>query len=529
MKTIRFLCIAIFGVCYCKIHGMLAGNGPFPNFPAVIAEAPVVDFNTIFGDGNPVIPNPVIPEAFQPKRYDNPIAGAPNRRCVYFTVINNGPDPAQANFQIAQIGDPNPANEHNIYFPADGSQPTTPDAVKYSCANVEDEAITEWYMKMFGVIPINQVAINEAIAVNNLPPPPVVVCAGWRDGHLHIAQYPQGVISFDASVDGTMVNDPNIPGVRISRRALFEREFRKIASTSVGRVLLYRILIEIRRQRVGKGVLETNMSIELLRGKNLTIDDIYAHNFDLFPSRNICRSISINWQVNNKFSFRLSGHIDISNTIAKKQTLIYNFDNRLAFISLEKSGLDEDLFHEMCHWYHYLRDPSRFINDVQMIKDKICKINDGNRIGSLFYGSKYDDAYLKLASVAWCSINDTIRRLVVNFEEMRTILGSSPNCVNYLEGDDISENLYILINKYKNGYLYPAIRFGHMDYCCVELLGPVFTALMNSLCTLSWYEHTNFLPIICVNKMLPCMYEMKTQKCGAMYPENVQKLAKKVI
>lgn len=46
-------------------------------------------------------------------------------------------------------------NNHVIEFPIDGHQPTTPEAVEYSCANIDnrpDSPITEWYMKMFGVL-----------------------------------------------------------------------------------------------------------------------------------------------------------------------------------------------------------------------------------------------------------------------------------------------------------------------------------------------------------------------------------------
>jgi hypothetical protein len=42
-------------------------------------------------------------------------------------------------------------------FSKNGVQPTTSEAVEYSCANVEahdlNSPITEWYMRMFGWIP----------------------------------------------------------------------------------------------------------------------------------------------------------------------------------------------------------------------------------------------------------------------------------------------------------------------------------------------------------------------------------------
>ncbi|MDR0556082.1 MAG: hypothetical protein LBG20_03730, partial [Holosporaceae bacterium] len=55
-------------------------------------------------------------------------------------------NPSQQKAQRAPI-----AGETNIYFPQDGHQPTTPDAVAWSCANVpcvdpNTDQITNWYI-----------------------------------------------------------------------------------------------------------------------------------------------------------------------------------------------------------------------------------------------------------------------------------------------------------------------------------------------------------------------------------------------
>jgi hypothetical protein len=211
------VCYAFAGnVC---VEGMAAVNGivtvlPAPPVPPLALPAPgtpILDFNTIATVavlGPLPIAATVVPESLQPKLYANPVVGAPDRRCVYFTVINNAPGaPGPAAFINAIANVPTPANEHNIYFPEDGSQPTTPEAVQYSCANIdnrENSPITEWYMKMFGVIPINPVHPNVFVqdGWNNAAPPiaqPIITCGFLGDlasdlhkiGELTIPNTPQ--------------------------------------------------------------------------------------------------------------------------------------------------------------------------------------------------------------------------------------------------------------------------------------------------------------------------------------------------
>ena len=118
--------------------GMASANGIITALPPIIAQmqAPAhnqnqLDFNSIVNNGAN------IPSSCQPKIYRTPTIGAPNAACVYFTVTNNGnPNNANHVFQNAVIVNPVPASERNIYFPMDGHQPTTPEAVEYSCANV---------------------------------------------------------------------------------------------------------------------------------------------------------------------------------------------------------------------------------------------------------------------------------------------------------------------------------------------------------------------------------------------------------
>lgn len=77
-------------------------------------------------------------------------------------IINLAPGSANIaqNVQPVNVNSQNSVQGgNNIYFPPNGSQPTTENAVKWSCANVdnrENSSVTEWYMKMFGVVAINE-------------------------------------------------------------------------------------------------------------------------------------------------------------------------------------------------------------------------------------------------------------------------------------------------------------------------------------------------------------------------------------
>lgn len=257
-------------ILFVMMIGLVIGNADVkgmhpPALPVAtpIAGVNVLDFDTIATIAAGPVAATVIPLSLQPKIYEPVgynVAGPNNLRYVYFNVLTpaGGAIPGNGAFQHAAVlaaADPNLAGGFNIFFPADGSQPTTANAVNYALANIdnrENSPITDWYMKMFGLIPFQ----NSGVPVNDY------MKSGWNDN----ATATQAIITFNNDActgiaNGnnhnfcTMVNgghahkvaDPNNPAAQISRIALFRREFRKIASTAVGRVLLYRVLIEIRR------------------------------------------------------------------------------------------------------------------------------------------------------------------------------------------------------------------------------------------------------------------------------------------
>ena len=417
----KILFVAIFGWCVGNAKGM-AG-------PALPAAAPVVgtnilDFNTIFNLGLP-IPASIRPKIYHPAGYA--AAGPNNLKYVYFAIPHNGII-APANF-LRPVNNTAPLNaDYNIYFPADGHQPTTPEAVEYSCANVdnrEDSPITDWYMQMFGVIPFQNAG---APGQNDY------VKAGWSPpasggGAINA----QRIISFHGSVDNTMVNDPNIPGANISRRALFERAFRKIASTSVGRVLLYRILIEIRRH---DGL-----------GQNVGILGSDVYNAPAFVNyRNQDRCILIGWSHAQSISFRSAVGIEIFNVVP--QRLVIGIRLLSDAVVLQDCSIDVALFHEMLHWYHELRDPNR--KNVEKTGQPFVSLHLKDYfIGryywdfcSTFFEKDIINSNMLISERNWTTDNNQNFIINnVNFEEMRTIIGV-PNDLNFINGDDLFENLY---------------------------------------------------------------------------------------
>jgi len=438
MSTIKILCFAILG--------MVAGNAEY-----ALTAAPVLDFDTI------AVHNANIPSSFQPKWSANIPAGinVPNGRYIYFTVVPNGGGAAgNVNFAPLNIHGAAPAaprapvaGDINIYFPADGSQPTTPEAVEYSCANIdnrESSPITEWYMKMFGVIPFQ----NTGNPANDY------IKAGWSDPGVGVP-IEQRIISFPPpgalnqagdvhhQINATDVPDPNIPGNHISRIGLFQRLFRKIASTPVGRVLLYRILIEIRRH-VGLGnnvgCLENGIVAPVRFAGGIGI-------------RNINRSISVYTSDHSSYnkSYRKIRIREVNgrHTIIGKTTAHNN--NGYTAIGKANSSIDISLFHEMTHWYHYLRNPKQYTYE-----------SDGTNLDlQNYYLGAYYWSGLDNCVTQW----NTARRMVSqeawgDFEEIRTILGvpcggniQRYNGV-YKNGDDLCENLYRID-------IGAPLRFGH--------------------------------------------------------------------
>ncbi len=165
-------------------------------------------------------------------------------------------------------------DEGNIYFPCNGVQPTTEEAAEYSCANVDntlDSPITNWYMQMFGIQKYQNEFLSLGLNLNNNP---------YR--------------ILDISDLSTQDPDNELPKKYASQQDAFIQNFKEIASTSVGRTLLYRILIEIRRN---DGTIEQ---------KGCVGDDVKSP--VSINERNNCRYLKIKWEPRGN-SFNLSQKI----------------------------------------------------------------------------------------------------------------------------------------------------------------------------------------------------------------------------
>lgn len=518
----KILLIAVVAVFADNAEGMTSVNGIITALPQIIAQMHTpahnqeqLDFNSIANNGSN------IPSSYQPKIYRNPTIGAPNTACVYFTITNNGnPNNPNNPFQNAAVVNPAPANECNIYFPMDGRQPTTPEAVSWSCANIDNRPnspITEWYMQMFGVIPFQDTGnpANDYIKAgwdNAVPNPNAQRIINYNfmcelDDNLkrlHNAYTALGVLPALPQLSGVALSALNVPHITIQNKgnlllfvnalensiasaiatnpvfknnqfqikslkklrlllkqmssdetvgefvdklkSEFKKNFRKIASTPVGRTLLYRILIEIRRHNMGNnvGVLENNPSITIPIAQLLTI-------------RNSLRKLSIDF---GNFVCNYSNRtIYIENSFSHTYYVVSNFsgigpNGKYDGIVRHDAPVDVALFHEMSHWYHALRNIQR-LSDEQNFAPPYKNFNSGAsaaRLGA-YYWNLGGWANMNISQSKWGK---------PDYEEIRNILGvpvfaAGINPVHdTINGDDLSENLYRMCIRLP-------LRIGHVN------------------------------------------------------------------
>ena len=316
----------------------------------------------------------------------------------------------------------------NIYFPQNGVQPTTEEAVKYSCANIDKynikSPITEWYMKMFGWI------LEDDTKDGALHSDPKRIKAGFdgQNGCSPIFVMPLSLVNND------YIFLPN--HFSLTKRQSFWYFFRFIASSPVGRVLLYRILIEIRRKKDNIGS---------------TCNDVHANMYEV-NARNKNRHLELEWRDCNTFGKDTNRLGFCCVNIVALQSITEDSKNGniliLPYTSWCAPYVDISIFHELCHWFHFLRNPKRY-NLEKTAGNNTIKINGLKNDGTVeiylarsIYGEIYDKESDKrkwrVSALPWRDGNH------VHFEELRNIIGSSNQVEGYLEGDDLSENLYRL-------------------------------------------------------------------------------------
>jgi hypothetical protein len=177
------------------------------------------------------------------------INGAANVRCHHVIVPNT---PAGVAFNNAGgIGNviaaraAAMATNGNIYFPRNGVQPTTPEAARYSCANIDayqlNSPVTNWYVEMFGgpaggaIIPNGQYIVPGA-AIKQVGYAALLLAGGA----VPAVQVACPIINLNATMNIGSILTPAAP-IAVSVANDFWQTFRTIAANPVGRVLLYRI------------------------------------------------------------------------------------------------------------------------------------------------------------------------------------------------------------------------------------------------------------------------------------------------
>ncbi|MDR0580803.1 MAG: hypothetical protein LBG04_01655 [Holosporaceae bacterium] len=460
--------------------GMIAGSVGVEGMLAPLL--PILDFDTIVALGTN------IPSSFQPKWFIQGNGGAmPAGTYVYFTVIPNGGGAvgnvgfAPLNINIIPPGAVAVlpiAGETNIYFPEDAHQPTTPEAAAWSCANVNDSRITDWYVAMFGgPVTIGVVNVNQGNGVNN-----VNIKVGFGQQQGGGVQPNQSIISLGVS----MVHVGCCPSCSYDYRDNFWEFFRQIANNPVGRILLYRLLIEIRRVINNVGADEFgNTQRNHLRSINIVNEGRFPSNYTYMFYPNTAR-INVNPG--------RTGRADMNN-------VKFNGQERYEAVSRLITGstpYSVHLFHEMIHWFHALRYYGRY--DTEIVAKRYRGEDRKSNFIDFYFGRELDLLHLNPAAPfnLWTGtgfVNDSEE---IDLEEMRTILGINENITqgvnrrtyqslcnsnnqqygSYLNGDELSENLYrCALNEqliHQNPQQHVYLRWGHGFFQFPQLSGKTF-------------------------------------------------------
>lgn len=444
---------------------VIIGIGAYGENANGMVAAPVLNFDTI------AVQNANIPNVFQPKWNDTafnpnpPAINAPNGRYIYFTVVSNGGGAAgNVNFVPLNIQAPVAAAQQapvagdiNIYFPQDGHQPTTPEAAAWSCSNVNNNNITDWYVRAFGG--------ETGLALSQGQQAPVSD-SGPRMGIL----YPMTSIS-------TNIITVNVVDAIADRINNFDQQFwqafREIASNPVGRVLLYRILIEIRRQNAIDGCCENGIALGIVS----------------LEKRNFCRSIVVKYS-DTGCSFVCGSRRtiafdpdDVTAITMKLKNLRGNARKLETAVDPVNETGDIGIFHEMLHWFHFLRNPIRYnyssdsdptyykyllrgyygnyheISEVHTWDGYVDEEEIRTILGTPNYNTvgefnlmDYEGTFLPNNPRSGVNVNLGVQRRHVPYE------------ARFLEGDDLSENVYRMSKLIPGaGGARYRMRFGHGD------------------------------------------------------------------
>ena len=348
-----------------------------------------------------------------------------------------------------------PGTKCVLSFPQKGFQPTTCDAGKWSGARyvgqLNDDAVTDWWIRIFGGDLAVCMANNREISTTEMTKICPIIQMATQKNYAELGQ--------PITIENLMAFEQQ-----------FWKTFRIIASDPVGRVLLYRLLIEIRRSDgvTPIGCCETGIDS----------DD------DNVVSRKNSRSLTIYYESKRGCAY-LIDHINVNQKNIQPLVLTKTDIGKCVTTKGGERDLDIGLFHEMIHWFRYLRNPLR-VREAEMRHPKSFKY-----AMRCYYGDQTE------LSIWDCNINS---------EDIATVLGSpnynkqkhldlipsgaflSSYCLwldeeriaanaisiiahdtkqyipfneRYLNGDDLCENAYRLSRSQKQPGPKFYMRFGH--------------------------------------------------------------------
>ena len=327
-----------------------------------------------------------------------------------------------------------PGTTCRLYFPDDGSQPDTTHAGLWSGARylgLDNNLVTDWWVRVFGG--------RQAVGFS-------------RDG---------GDPYFDPEM-GFDTENNSLRIIRVKAKSAdtpsdFEKQFwqtfRTIASDPVGRVLLYRILIEIRR-----------------------IDDHGNGCCENGDYRSKVRTIGIK---NGDFLFSWYwSHINFD--LRNKQMIILYF-NGTHIVTLKEANTPKDvsLFHEMVHWFHHLRNHERVENNRKVRGFRRVIRSYYGDLGELsFWGVTFDEEeiatilgapnYNKACHLAYMKADTFLlpfakplgRSISVTNKGITTYI---PFTERFSNGDDLSENAYRCSKKLPMRWGHTSLERFHID------------------------------------------------------------------
>ena len=326
-----------------------------------------------------------------------------------------------------------PNTKCRLYFPKDGSQPTTQDAGAWSGAKgvvpADNDAVTDWWVRVFGG--------RQAIGFS-------------RDGGDPYFDPPMGFDEFGNPMHIFQFEQATSD----SFRRQFWQTFRTIAADPVGRVLLYRLLIEIRRRDIitHRGCCEQGI----------------ANNDKNNEQREKCCSISIFKGDKDEGCSYCFSRIVVGDKVTKplvlKQCTVGGITSITTVPALRP--LDVALFHEMIHWFHYLRNPVKaceefiydtstsafqyamrcYYGDQTELKIWDCNINSEDIATILGSPNHSRQEHVDLMTCNTFLLERPIPLNPSNLMPICVTIGSVsqyiPYTERYLNGDDLSENVY---------------------------------------------------------------------------------------